>query len=109
MVWAHQREHYRILYPAALRPRLVVQGVSFEILDLSERGIRFDLGDAVPPEPGNEFVGEVQFRRGETVAVRGAILRVVDREAAARLDPGIPLRIVLEEQRGVLERKRPRP
>ncbi|HTS89714.1 MAG TPA: PilZ domain-containing protein [Gemmatimonadales bacterium] len=106
MAWIHDREHYRVAYPTALRPKLVVQGVTFEVVDISERGIRFRLGEAARPEPGFEVQGEVRFRRGETITLRGTVLRVADGEVAARLEEGIPLRVIMEEQRFLLDRNR---
>ena len=70
MPWLHEREHYRVAYPSPLRPKFMVQGFTFDVVDVCERGIRFDLGNADPPDPGFEVVGTIRFRRGETVAVR---------------------------------------
>jgi hypothetical protein len=106
MAWAYDREHYRVAYPTALRPKLLVHGVSFDVVDISERGIRFRLGSAQAPEPGFELHGVLRFRRGETITIRGAVLRVDQGEVAARLEEGIPLRVVMEEQRFLLDRHR---
>ncbi|HXW96661.1 MAG TPA: PilZ domain-containing protein [Gemmatimonadales bacterium] len=106
MAWAHEREHYRVAYPTALRPKLLVQGVSFDVVDISERGIRFRLGQAERPEPGFELEGVVRFKRGETVNIRGTVLRVVDGEVASWLEEAIPLRVIMEEQRYLLDRHR---
>jgi hypothetical protein len=106
MAWAHDREHYRVAYPTALRPKLLVHGVSFDVVDISERGIRFRLGSAQAPEPGFELQGVLRFRRGETIAIHGSVLRVDNGEVAARLEEGIPLRVVMEEQRFLLDRHR---
>jgi hypothetical protein len=106
MAWAHEREHYRVAYPTTLRPKLMVHGVGFDVVDISERGIRFRLGDAHQPEAGLELQGEVRFKRGETISVRGTVLRVHNGEVAAHLDDGIPLRIVMDEQRFLLDRSR---
>lgn len=106
MAWAHEREHYRVAYPQALRPKLVVHGIGFEVVDISERGIRFRLGDAQQPEAGLELQGEVRFKRGETITVRGTVLRVHNGEVAAHLDDSIPSRVVRDEQRFLLDRNR---
>jgi hypothetical protein len=106
MAWAHEREHYRVAYPTALRPKLLVHGVSFDVVDISERGIRFRLGKAEEPEPGFELLGVVRFKRGETATVRGTVLRVIDGEVACRLEEGVPLRVIMEEQRYLLHRHR---
>ena len=106
MGWMHQREHYRVAYPTALRPKLVVQGVPFDVVDISERGIRFRLGQTTAPEPGFEVQGDVRFKRGDSITIRGTVLRVHDGEVAARLEEGIPLRVIMEEQRFLLARHR---
>jgi PilZ domain len=106
MAWAHEREHYRVAYPTALRPKLLVHGVSFDVVDICERGLRFRLGTADAPQPGFEVQGVIRFKRGETVNVRGTVLRVVQGEVSAKLDEGIPLRVVMDEQRYLLDRNR---
>lgn len=106
MAWAHEREHYRVAYPAALRPKLLVHGVSFDVVDISERGIRFRLGQADQPEPGFELQGVIRFKRGETITICGTVLRVIDGDVASRLDEGFPLRVIMEEQRFLLDRNR---
>ncbi len=106
MSWAHEREHYRVAYPTQLRPRFLVQGFTFDVVDISERGLRFRLGEADAPEPGNEVQGVVRFRRGETITVRGSVLRLDGKEVAVRLEEGVPLRVIMEEQRFLLDRHR---
>ena len=84
----------------------MIQELAFDVVDLSERGIRFRLGDVPAPEPGVEVQGTLRFRRGETLTIRGTVLRVVDKEVSARLEEGIPLRVIMEEQRFLLHRHR---
>ncbi len=106
MGWVHNREYYRVAYPVALRPKLLVQGHTFDVVDVCEHGIRFALGDASSPEAGFEIEGTLRFRRGETLPLRGTVLRVMDGEVAASLEMGIPLRAIMEEQRFLLDRRR---
>jgi hypothetical protein len=106
MPWPHAREYFRVAYPSALRPRLDVQDYQFDVVDVSERGLRFRLGQAQPPESGNEVQGVVRFRRGEEVTVRGIVVRVDAGEVAARLEEGIPLGVIMGEQRFLLDRHR---
>lgn len=106
MAWVHEREHYRVAYPTQLRPKFLVQGFTFDVVDISERGLRFRLGDAATPDAGNEVQGTVRFRSGETITVRGAVLRVDGREVAVRLEEGVPLRVIMEQQRFLLDRHR---
>ena len=100
------RQYYRINYPAKARPALMVFDHAFEVLDLSERGIRFKLGDAVAPSAGNEFEGVVRFKQGATAEISGTILRVIDGEVAAALERGVPASLIRSEQRYLLENSR---
>ena len=52
------------------------------------------------------MAGTIRFRRGEEVAVRGTVVRLDGREVAVKLEQGIPLRVVMEEQRFLLDRHR---
>ncbi len=35
MAWAHEREHFRVAYPTALRPKMLVHGITFDVVDIS--------------------------------------------------------------------------
>jgi hypothetical protein len=98
-----EREHLRIQYPPPARPSFLVDGRPYEVLDISERGVRFRVGDDVALEVGDTIAGRVRFRRTAAVDVKGAVLRIVGREVAARLEMGVPLKLVIEEQRYLRE------
>lgn len=106
MGWEHRREHYRIMYPTAARPRFIIGELAHEIVDLSDQGIRYRVGQQENRTVGDEIQGVVRFRRGETVPVLGSVVRVRGGDVALRLEPGIPTRIMLEEQRYLRERHR---
>ncbi|HET9038687.1 MAG TPA: PilZ domain-containing protein [Gemmatimonadales bacterium] len=101
-----EREHYRIEYPTAARPRFLVDGSQREVMNVSEQGLRYRAADDERRVLGDEVEGIVRFRRGEEVRVVGTVVRLVDREVALRLSVGVPLRAVLEEQRYLRERHR---
>lgn len=98
-----ERKHFRILYPPAARPGIVIGGRAYDVIDLSERGIRFrgdgDLAVAV----GEALAGTVRFRETGAVEVGGTVIRIVGREIAVKLDAGVPLRVLIEEQRHLRE------
>ena len=95
-----EREHYRIAYPIAERPQLLLGDDAYEVLDCSERGLRCGVGRGVNPTVGDEIRGVVRFRRGAEVHVAGVITRVEAGGVSVRLaGGGIPLRVMLEEQR----------
>jgi hypothetical protein len=97
--WVFEREHYRIEYPILERPTFVVGTLVHQVVDCSESGIRYRL-ISEPPEAGTLVAGRLRFRRGSELMVEGEVLRIQDACAALRLkEPGIPLRIMLDEQR----------
>jgi PilZ domain-containing protein len=100
-----EREHYRIQYPTAARPSIVIDGQAHEVIDLSERGVRFRAGDTTITV-GDELSGRLRFRQGEPIDVKGTVLRIVAREIAVRLEVGVPLKVIIEEQRYLRERHR---
>ena len=101
-----EREHYRIAYPTTARPRLLVNGEHRDVIDVCELGLRYYAAEDEQRQLGDEIEGIVHFRRGEEVRVLGTVVRVIEREVAVRLRVGIPLRVVLDEQRYLRERHR---
>ena len=91
------RQHYRIFYPDGSRPGLRMEGAEYPLLDLSEEGLRFSAVDSESVPVGTSIAGNIMFRRGETVAVSGRVVRVSGGVVAAQLDRKIPLGAILEE------------
>jgi PilZ domain len=98
-----EREHFRIQYPAAARPEIVIDGRAYDVLDISEHGVRFRGDGEISIAVGDPLSGSVRFRRTEAVDVRGTVLRIAGREVAAKLDAGVPLKVMIEEQRYIRE------
>ena len=98
-----RRAHYRIQYPSAARPRLLIDGHTFEVLDISEGGLRYHRGPHPSPGIGTTFRGTVRVRRGELIHTHGSVVRTNNGDVAARLVVGIPFQTIMEEQRYVFE------
>lgn len=103
MEWPHPREHYRIHYPDTARPRFISGERDRDVVDVSEQGLRFRLAADEKTEAGESVEGIVRFRRGQEVKIAGTVMRVDGREVAVRLDTGVPLQIIIEEQRHLRE------
>lgn len=101
-----EREHHRIQYPTEARPQFVIAGRAHEVIDLSERGVRFRAAEDVNISVDDELAGRLRFRQGEPVDVKGTVLRIAGREIAVRLEVGVPLKVIIEEQRYLRERHR---
>ena len=101
----NRRGYYRIHFPAEARPRLLldasggVQSVC-TVIELSERGLRFDTSTEWLLPVGTQVSGTVAFARGAEVRVGGSVVRVQENEVALLLNrQSIPLAAVLDEQR----------
>jgi hypothetical protein len=95
----NRREFHRIDYPDALRPRLWASCGCREVLDCSERGIRYRLAGEDAPAPDDAVEGRLRFAGGGEVRVCGRVVRVRDGAVAVGLDaPGIPFQLILQEQ-----------
>ena len=101
-----EREHYRIVYPTAARPRLLGAGHDRDVIDLCQQGLRYLAAEGESRVVGDEVEGVVRVRRGEEIRVLGTVVRVEGREVALRLSVAVPLRVVLDEQRYLREHHR---
>ncbi len=99
MPYDRDREHFRIPYPMAARPTFRLVGQSFEVVDVSEGGLKFLVGEADPPPVGEMLSGALTLVRGDTVVVTGRVLRVAEGLVVLQLETYLPFRLILEEQR----------
>jgi hypothetical protein len=93
------RQHFRIVYPWQERPRFIFQRSICEVIDCSERGLRFRLTAPPFPSAGEEIEGKLRLQRGQEVSLSGMVVRVDDGEVALRLtEPGVSFYVILKEQ-----------
>jgi hypothetical protein len=97
-----QRAYYRLRYPEAERPTMRIGDQNYAVTEISQAGVRILLTGNFPVEPGQPFTGSLRFRDGETVLVRGAVLRIGEREAALQVLAGVSARRMMAEQRRLL-------
>jgi hypothetical protein len=96
---SNRRLYYRVPYPASERPRLVIGTGICEVLDCSERGIRYRPSPLAALAAGAQVEGRLRFPRGEELPVRGSVVRADDTGAALQLQgAGIPFAAIIQEQ-----------
>jgi hypothetical protein len=96
----NRREHYRIEYPPAEQPTLLLDVGGCPVRDCSERGVRFEAPRADALACGSRVRGVLRFRWGDEAEVDGVVVRVDAGGVALRLqEPGIPFALILQEQR----------
>ena len=107
MLFDNRREFLRVLYTYAGHPVFSARGAQLRVRDVSERGLSVSLTRELTLARGDEVEGILWFPRGDELAVRGHVVRVVEGVAGILLDaPGIPVAIILEEQRRMAARRR---
>lgn len=112
----NRRGLYRIEYPAADRPRFIVDGVELEVVDCSESGLRYALTAEARatgefPRPGTRMEGVVRFTTGSEVEVVATPVNVHGQEGLVGvrfLGDGVPFRVILAEQKDLRRRYRAR-
>jgi hypothetical protein len=110
--WANRRTTFRIIYPAFLRPTLVVEEVDdlprrhleYPIIDLSQGGSSFiDDGSLGPME---RFSGHIRFNSGDRAHVTGRLIRKAGTQVSVQFIETMTWAMLLNEQRQVLARMR---
>lgn len=104
--YPHERRHYRVQYPTTIRPVLATEAAEYEVIDLSEGGLRYKPGANPTPAVGDQVEGTVRFKSGVQAPVRGKVVRHQGAEVALSLEVGVPLRVILDEQRFLLQSNR---
>jgi hypothetical protein len=99
---SERRAFFRLRYPEAERPKLLFDNMQFEVVELSESGLRIDLGGR-QLETGRTVLGWVRFRDYEANVVEGAVLRTEGQEAVVLLSLKISLKRMLDEQRRLIK------
>jgi hypothetical protein len=93
-----RRESYRIQYPEEKQPKLIIKGSEYQVVDMSETGVRFRIGEN-DKLPGDLFHAKVQLHNNVTIEILGRIIRVTGEDAAMfLLVKKIPYQIILSEQ-----------
>lgn len=101
---AQRRAYFRLLYPQVERPCLLTDGASYPVSEISEGGMRLvavDQGDELAQQ--RQIVGILQLP-GESVAVEGRVLRKQSEEVVLVLSEGIPLALMVSEQRRLIRK-----
>ena len=94
-----RRAWYRIVYPLTERPTLEIGRTLHDVIDCSERGVRYEINHQRVPQVGNPVAGVLHLSRGENVQIEGVVLRVARGVVAVGLNPPLAFAQVMAEQR----------
>jgi PilZ domain len=93
-----ERAYYRVWYPLRLRPTLLIGAERFNVVDVSERGLRF-VAMSQGPMLGTGVVARLFLPEVDPIEVEGIVVRRDARHAALSLVRGIPFHVILDQQR----------
>lgn len=102
MPFIERRDWERVRYLAPPVPQLDVGGVSHDVADCSERGVRYLVGrgEAAGPAVGDDVRGLLRFPTGEEVEVEGVVVRREPGEIAVQFTTlWVPRDVMLSEKR----------
>ncbi|MBW2148868.1 MAG: PilZ domain-containing protein [Deltaproteobacteria bacterium] len=91
-----KRDHFRVTYPYTERPKLTITGEGFDIIDISEKGIKFSLDTTLR--------ATISFHDGESLHVEGKIIRIRNNEIVVHLSKDIPPERISTEQRYLMNK-----
>ena len=98
------RSHFRVEYPAEVRPVMKLRDQEMPIVNLSEEGILFTVDKKFFPQIGKTIRAEIVFEDAVMFVIVGKILRSTKKGIAMSLTQGIPLQRIMSEQRNLLSR-----
>ncbi|MEE9609726.1 MAG: hypothetical protein V3W19_00660 [Desulfatiglandales bacterium] len=87
------REFFRVKYPVADRPKLKIAREEFDIVDISEKGIKFDLKKTIH--------ATITFHDGESLTIEGRFLRTHNNEIVIQPLEAISSERITKEQRNL--------
>lgn len=102
----NRRECFRLRYPDADRPLLMLGQMTVPVAELSETGVRV-VGEHDSLWVGALLAGRIRFADGTVIGVQFTVVRREDTETIVKLTTGVPLRRMLLEQRRVQPAKSP--
>lgn len=93
-----RRRYFRIVYPIAIRPKVTSLFKTYDVLDISEEGIRLDTKGHPSPRLDQIMKGTLCFYDGEKLPIQGTILRVTAEDAVLQLNEPIPYRTIHNQE-----------
>ena len=92
-----RREYFRLPYPITTGAVLSVNGTSYKVDELSERGLRVVTGVGRLPVQ-TFFQGELTLAMGTRCKVEGVVLRIDDNAFIVQIDRGLRGYDIMREQ-----------
>lgn len=86
-----RREFFRLEYPSRYRPEIISQDNSFDVLNVSEYGVKFKTDKVNGFDVGKQLAAQIRFNDDETIECNGEIIRLTESDVTVNLSTPIPL------------------
>ena len=93
----HHRDFFRVEFPRTYYPVIHLQDGRFDVVDVSECGVRFRLNDVKRFSVEEDLVAIIQFPGGDIYDCSGQIVRVDEHAASMILSKPLPLKKIRSE------------
>ena len=98
----NQREFYRLKYPLAHRPSLMINVDNYEIEDVSEYGMKFKIDDDPAFMVDDSVIAVICFPDGKEFDLSGQVVRIDENYAGLQLETPLPLSVIRDESLHVM-------
>ena len=111
--WPNRRKTFRIIYPAFIRPKLVMEeadnqklrNLEFPVVDLSQEGSCFINDGSLGAM--EKFFGHIRLDNGDRIKISGRFIRQKNGQVSVRFNRPIDWSTLVEEQRRVMAHLKP--
>lgn len=93
----NQREYFRLVYPQAHRPTLIVDIDNYEIEDVSEYGMKVRIDNDPAFMVDDSIIATIAFPDGKEFDLSGQVVRIDDEYAGLQLETPLPLSVIRAE------------
>ena len=94
----NKRNFFRLEYPSGAGPKFISGGLRFEVVDISEFGIKILRKPGVILEKHTIMVGSLIFQNGEAHLLYGSLLRSNDDTLIILLKKPLALKVIRQEE-----------
>ncbi len=101
------RNYFRLEYPKEARPQIEIRHTHYQVINLSERGVKFVFNSerqSLPAALEEDIDATIVFEDRSRAHVSGKILRIDSDALVLELSEGVPLQRIMSEQRLLLNR-----
>lgn len=93
----HHRDFFRVEFPRTYYPVIHLEHGQFDVVDVSECGVRFKLSDAKRFTVNEDLVAIIQFPDGDIFDCSGQVVRMDEHAVSLILVNPLPLKKIRSE------------